>query len=190
MDLQLSLVFLFGFAIGSGAALKRAGPFIFFYICAPILSAIGMVLVLEQVEIPGIDFEFDALMPMVISNQEALIVMVGKGLIAGLVVQWLIKTLFLKKNRRVAEEFAQIDGKTPMSRRKYLAVLGLTPSAGPRDILMAWTKLSAEARSSDWNQMPRRRKTDIGPEERLKQINEAYEWLKANPRKNGIIRRH
>lgn len=189
MDTSAIIVFILGLSIGSGAALKRAGPYLFYYVSVPLLSAIGLIWLMEGVNIPGFDFQFDRMLPMVVHNQMALVLTAAKGLLAGLVLQWVCKGLFVKKDRRRAQKIRKVDGRTPMKRRKYLAILGLPKSAGPRDITMAWSKLSRQVQENKWPGHPLRRKRDMSPQEFKQQIDEAYAWLRANPQKDCTVKK-
>ena len=104
-------------------------------------------------------------------------------------MQWFCKGFFVKKDRRKAQKTGKIDSKTPMKRRKYLAILGLPKSAGPKDILMAWSKLSRQLQANKWPGHPLRRKSDMSPQEFKQQIDEAYAWLKANPQKDCTVKK-
>lgn len=188
MDTSAIIVFILGVSIGSGAALKRAGPYLFYYVSVPLLSAIGLTWVMKDVHIPGFDFQFDRMLPMVVHNQTALILMAAKGVLTGLILHWIYKGLFVKKDRRKAQKIRRVDGKTPMKRRKYLAILGLPKSAGPRDITLAWSKLSRQVQDNKWPGHPLRRKQDMSPQEFKQQIDEAYAWLSANRQKDCTVK--
>ena len=62
MDPALVTVFILGLSIGSGAALKRAGPYLFYYVSVPLLSAIGLTWLMDSVNIPHFDCRFDPAM--------------------------------------------------------------------------------------------------------------------------------
>lgn len=188
MDAQIIIAGMLGLFLGSGAALKRSGPYIFFFITTPILSAITLTLFMDGLDIPGFDMQFDRYLPMVMKNQTELIMWLGKGLVAGLVLQWVAKGLMNPPEKRRIRTQSVIDQNTPMTRRKYLKTLGLPKTAGPREITLAWTRLSREASSQKWSPRVLWHKPKLTPKERLDQVNEAYAWLKANPRKDGMHR--
>ncbi|MEM8635784.1 MAG: hypothetical protein AAGF33_12480 [Pseudomonadota bacterium] len=180
MDRSELIVMLLGFFVGSGLVTKKAGPFLFFYIVAPLLSAIAMVFVLEQIPIPGFDFEYDKYLGIVFHRQGDLVRSLSIGLGSGFALMWISRRLFLTKEREKRGRRALVDPKVSMQRKKRLRTLGLNNSAGPRDILMAWTKLSTELRDPNWDQQTRNRNTGITAEDRKKAIDEAYAWLKSN----------
>ena len=174
------IVFMLGLFVGSGVVLKRAGPFIFYYIMMPIIGAVALVLILEQIPIPGIDFRFDRFLPAVLNRQGDLVVRLAAGLMTGAVLHWIARRLFMKKDRRKKPQLRLIDPGVSMDRKKCLAALGLTNSAGPREIMMAWTRLSRELQSKDWPNHPQRRGTDVSREDYKKHIDAAYNWLRQN----------
>lgn len=189
METSLVIVFILGLSIGSGVALEKVGPYLFFYVSVPLLSAMAVTWILKDFSVPGFDFQFDRLLPAIVHNQAGLVRMAGIGILSGLVLQWGVKGLFRPKDRRKKPQLRKIDGRTPMKRRKYLAILGLPKSAGPRDIMMAWTKLSGQISKDQWPGHPLRRKMDISPQEFKQQIDEAYAWLKSNPQTDATLKK-
>lgn len=186
-DYQSLIVLVIGFALGSGIAFTRSGPYFFFYLTMPILGAVALTLLLGWIDLPGFKLEFDRVLPKVLNARSEIIMTGVKGFAAGSVLQWLAKRLFVPE-RRKAPELAAIDASTPMKRRQCLAVLGLPKNAGPRDIMLAWSKLSSETRKSSWPGFPLRRRKDPTKAEYRRQVDEAYQWLIDNPQKDGMIR--
>lgn len=180
LDRSELIVMMLGFFVGSGLVTKNAGPYIFFYIVTPLLSAIAMVFVLEELPVFGIDFQFDRYLGIVFHRQTDLARSLGVGLVSGFAVMWVSRRLFLTKVRVRRGPNALVDPKISMTRKKYLRMLGLNNSAGPRDILMAWTKISAELRDPNWENQTRNRNTGITAESRKSDIDEAFAWLRAN----------
>lgn len=174
------IAMLLGLFVGSGLVTKNAGPYIFFYIVAPLFSAIAMVFVLEQLPVFGMDFQFDRYLDIVFRRQGDLARSLAIGLGSGFVLMCVSRYLFRDKERERRARRVLLDPKVSMTRKRHLKTLGLNNSAGPRDILMAWTKLSNALRDPNWENQSRNRNTGVTAADRKKAIDEAYAWLKAN----------
>lgn len=179
-DSSEMVVLLLGMFAGSGLVTKNSGPYIFFYIFMPIISAIVMVFILEQIPTFGFDFQYDKYLHIVFHRQGDLVKNLAMGFAAGFALKWTSRRLFLDSYRARKGPRDLIDPKVSMERKKHLKVLGLNNSAGPRDILMAWTKISADLRDPNWANRPKNRNSGISAEDYKKTVDEAYAWLKSN----------
>ncbi|MEO0882069.1 MAG: hypothetical protein AAFY34_05005 [Pseudomonadota bacterium] len=174
------IVLMLGVFVGSGLVMKNAGPYIFFYIVVPALSALAVVFLLEQLPDIGFDFQYRRYLDLVLHRQGDLAKLLGMGLAAGFSLSWISRHLFLDKYRVRRGPRFLVDTEVSMERKKHLRALGLNNSAGPRDILMAWTTLSAELRDPNWIHQAKNRTSGITPEAYKDTIDTAYAWLKAN----------
>ncbi|MEL7481106.1 MAG: hypothetical protein AAGJ29_06065 [Pseudomonadota bacterium] len=180
---QMMLV-LIGVFIGSGAAFRKVGPYVFFYLAFPVLSALGFVFFMQSFPIPGLVLDFSGHLPSVFRTQANLAAYPVGGVVFGAVAAWIQRRLFLKSDRRILKRLPLIDPEISMERKKHLIVLGLKNDAGPQDVIKAWrTKVSeVSAKRRPW-QKRANTSDDITPEERKRRLDEAYHWLMANPRK-------
>ncbi len=173
------IVMLLGVFIGAGFIWEYAGPYLFYYLVLPIISTVSMIIILEQIPIPGLDFEYDKYLRIVFHNQGALLRQLILGFAAGYVLKRGFERIFLERGRRPVRR-PLIDPEISMERKKHLLMLGLTNSAGPNDILMAWTRLSAEMRDPNWASRPKIQKAGLTAEEYKTRIDAALAWLNEN----------
>lgn len=173
-----------GTFIGSGAALRKLGPFLFYYIVFPLMSALAFALFMSTIHIPGLTFDISQVVPSVAGRQGKLALAAGGGIAIGAIGNWVYRRMFLKRDRRRPEFKPLIDPHISMERRKHLAMLQIDNSAGPREIMAAWRTLSKDLERKRWGPQRLRRSSDITPEVRKRKIDEAYQWLSQNPRED------
>jgi len=176
------VVMLIGFIAGAGVIDRDLMPYIFYYVVAPLLSGIIMVKLLETIPSLGMDFGFDRYLHYMYAKQGNLAKAAGLGLSVGFVGNQVFARFSepKKKKPKVLRKRSIFGDKVSMVRRRHLKTLDLTPAAGPRDMFLAWTKLSAELQGSKWQTIMKERGLDCSEDEFKEWVDEAYTWLRAN----------
>ena len=176
------VVMLIAFAAGSGMIDRDLWPYIFYYVVAPALSGIVGAKLLETIPSLGMDFGLDRYVDYVMAQQFALakaaIIGVGAGFILNRIYEKLTEST--NKKPKVKRRRSLFDDNVSMVRRKHLKTLGLTNSAGPRDMFLAWTKLSSELQGPKWQTLMKERGLDCSEDEFKEWVDDAYTWLRAN----------
>lgn len=176
------VVMLLAFVAGSGMIDRDLWPYIFYYIVAPALSGFVGAKLLETIPSLGMDFGLDRYIDYIMSQQFALAKAAGIGVILGFIMNRAYAKLTESTNKKPKVKIRKslFDDNVSIARRKHLKTLGLTNSAGPRDMFLAWTKLSAELQGPKWQTLMKERGLDCSEDEFKDWIDDAYKWLRAN----------
>jgi len=176
------VVLLVAFVVGSGLIERDLWPYIFFYVVAPLLSGLIGAKLLETIPSLGMNFGLDRYMNYLLAKQEEILKAAAIGFACGFAGRKLFNLLAApsKKARGSIRRPSLFDDSVSMLRRRHLKVLGLTNSAGPRDMFVAWTRLSSELQGPKWQALLKQRGLDCTEEEFKEWVDEAYDWLRAN----------
>lgn len=183
LDPMQLVVLLLSLVAVSGLIDRDIWPYIFYYVVAPLISGFVGLKLLETIPSLGMDFGLDRYEYYLTSKKSELLRAAGTGLGVGVVIN-LIASRFSKpaekKAKPIKRRLPMFAENVPMVRRRHLKTLGLTNSAGPRDMFLAWTKLSSELQSEKWESILKQRGLDCTEAEFKAWIDEAYTWLRAN----------
>lgn len=176
------VVLCIAFVAGSGMIERDLWPYIFYYVVAPAISGMIGIKLLEAVPMLDMNFGMDRYVDYVMSQKiglaKAIAIGFGTGFFGKLVLEYFTEPK--KKKVRPKRRMSLFGDNVTMVRRRHLKNLGLTDSAGPRDMFLAWTKLSSELQSNKWQAILKERGLDCSEAEFKEWIDESYQWLRSN----------